>query len=147
MSFAVAIELASMIVCLLLICGGKQKRDKGWKVLCSVLAVATLAQCASMAIVVSADFALYNTNKYVIPGQPYDFTFYVSYYADMEIWRFLQAYLYDHDERFFVGWKLDTSWVLCTVSWSVLFVSGLGVSLAAIFLPEEGSYELIPSEG
>ena len=42
-----------MIVCLLMIGGGKQKRDKGWKVLCSVLAVTALAQCASMAIVVS----------------------------------------------------------------------------------------------
>lgn len=61
MSFAVVVEFASMIVCLLIIGGGKQKRDNGWKVLCSVLAVTALAQCASMAIVVSTTIRRYST--------------------------------------------------------------------------------------
>lgn len=56
----------------------------------------------------------------------------------------LQAYLYDHDNRFFVGWELDKSWVLCTVSWVVMLIDALGVICAALFLPKEDGYELIP---
>lgn len=55
-----------------------------------------------------------------------------------------QAYLYDHDKRFFVGWELGKSWVLCTVSWTVLAVDALGVIGAAFCLPKEDDYELIP---
>ncbi|KAJ9625558.1 hypothetical protein H2203_004315 [Taxawa tesnikishii (nom. ined.)] len=54
------------------------------------------------------------------------------------------AYLYDHDDRFFVGWKLDTAWVLCTVSWAVLLLDVAGIASAANLLPPEGDYELIP---
>lgn len=57
-----------------------------------------------------------------------------------------KAYLYDHDDRFFVGWRLDTSWILCTVSWSVQFLTALGISAAVFVLPEEGGYELIPGD-
>ncbi|KAF1817574.1 hypothetical protein P152DRAFT_454155 [Eremomyces bilateralis CBS 781.70] len=56
------------------------------------------------------------------------------------------AFLYDHDARFFLGWRLDTSWILCTVSWSVLLMSAVGVAAAGWCLPEEGGYELIPSD-
>ncbi len=57
-----------------------------------------------------------------------------------------QAYLYDHDGRFFVGWRLDTSWILCTVSWSLQAITIIGIVMAAYLLPEEGGYELIPGE-
>jgi hypothetical protein len=57
---------------------------------------------------------------------------------------FWQAYLYDNDNRFFVGWELDKSWVLCTVSWTVLLIDAAGVVCAAMFLPKEDDYELIP---
>jgi hypothetical protein len=68
-----------------------------------------------------------------------------------EIWTGLidwgeQAHLYDTDDRFFPGWKLDTSWVLCTVSWSVMILLAGIISSAAIFLPPEGGYELIPEQ-
>ncbi|KAJ5306081.1 hypothetical protein PENANT_c024G00481 [Penicillium antarcticum] len=54
------------------------------------------------------------------------------------------AYLYDNEDRFFVGWKLDQSWIFCTVSWCIgLFCAG-AVIVAAKFLPSEGGYELIP---
>lgn len=54
-----------------------------------------------------------------------------------------QAYLYNSDDRFFPGWKLDTSWILCTVSWTVtILLAGL-ISTASVFLPQEGGYELI----
>ncbi|KAK4899492.1 hypothetical protein LTR17_019141 [Elasticomyces elasticus] len=56
----------------------------------------------------------------------------------------LVAYLYDHDNRFFVGWELDKSWVLCTVSWTVLLVDMGGILVARYLLPREDDYEPIP---
>ncbi|KAF9894526.1 hypothetical protein FE257_006411 [Aspergillus nanangensis] len=54
------------------------------------------------------------------------------------------AYLFDNEDRFFVGWQLDESWIYCTVSWCVsLFCAG-ALILAAHSLPSEGGYELIP---
>lgn len=58
----------------------------------------------------------------------------------------VQSFLFDYDDRFFQGWHLDTSWILCTLSWSVLILTGAGIAATAIYLPEEGGYELIPSE-
>nr|POE56236.1 hypothetical protein CFP56_50780 [Quercus suber] len=55
----------------------------------------------------------------------------------------LVAYLYDHDNHFFVGWELDKAWVLCTVSWSVIVVNVVGLLSAVFFLPPEDDYELI----
>ena len=55
-----------------------------------------------------------------------------------------QAYLYDNDDRFFPGWRLDTSWILCTVSWSVMVLLAAGLSASAFLLSPEGGYELIP---
>lgn len=52
MSFAVLIELATLMAYAVIILGGKQKRDIGWKIVCSLLAVGALVQCAGMAIVV-----------------------------------------------------------------------------------------------
>jgi hypothetical protein len=56
----------------------------------------------------------------------------------------VQAYLYDHDNRFFVGWELDKSWILCTVSWIVMLLNGIGVTIAAYVLVPEDDYEMIP---
>jgi len=53
------------------------------------------------------------------------------------------AYLYDNDERFFTGWKLDVSWILCTVSWSLLALTGTGIGAATYALPSEGGYEFV----
>jgi len=107
MSFAVVIELATLIAYAVIILGGIQRRTKGWKVVCSLLTFAGIAQCVSMAIV---------------------------------------SFLYDYDERFFKGWHLDTSWILCTVSWGILITTAAGIIGAVIYLPEEGGYELIPAE-
>ncbi|KAF3212767.1 hypothetical protein TWF679_005655 [Orbilia oligospora] len=50
----------------------------------------------------------------------------------------LVSYVYENDERFFVGWRLDVCWVLCMVSWGVgLVVTGL-VGLVGWVLPEDG---------
>lgn len=56
----------------------------------------------------------------------------------------LIAYLFENDERFFVGWYLDKSWVMCTVSWSVQAFCAVAITIAAMVLPSEGGYELIP---
>jgi len=55
----------------------------------------------------------------------------------------LVAYLYDWDDRFFVGWKLDISWILTTVSWCVALVLSVCLALSAMLLPPEEGYELI----
>ena len=57
----------------------------------------------------------------------------------------LQAYLYEHDDRFFPGWNLDSSWIFCTISFSVALLLAGGLSAAAVMLPSEGGYELIPN--
>ncbi|TVY33890.1 hypothetical protein LSUB1_G006128 [Lachnellula subtilissima] len=107
MSFAAVFELVIIVAYCVVIVGGKQKREIGWKVLASMLMLVGIVQCAAMAIV---------------------------------------AYLYDNDDRFFVGWKLDKAWILCTVSWCIAVISAAFLSLSAYAFPPEGGYELIPSE-
>jgi hypothetical protein len=41
------------------------------------------------------------------------------------------------------GWRLDTSWVLCTVSGSVAVLSAVGLAIAAFVLPPEEGYEFL----
>ncbi|KAK6514308.1 hypothetical protein TWF506_008704 [Arthrobotrys conoides] len=48
------------------------------------------------------------------------------------------SYVYENDERFFVGWRLDVCWVLCVVSWGVGGVVTGIVGLVGWVLPEEG---------
>jgi hypothetical protein len=52
----------------------------------------------------------------------------------------------NNDNRFFEGWRLDTSFILCTASWSLQFLTAVGISAAVFFMPEEGGYELIPGD-
>ncbi|KAB8074365.1 hypothetical protein BDV29DRAFT_124142 [Aspergillus leporis] len=54
------------------------------------------------------------------------------------------AYLFDNEERFFIGWKLGESWIYCTVSWCVGLFCAAALILAGRLLPSEGGYELIP---
>jgi len=105
MSLTVVVELASLVAFAVVLLGGREKREGGWKMVTGLLGVVVLLQCAAMAIV---------------------------------------AFLYDHDNRFFVGWKLDTSWILCTVSWTVLVLNVGGILASVGLLESEGDYELIP---
>lgn len=107
MSFAVLIELATLVGYIIIVLGGKQSRDYGWKIICTLLAFITIVQCAGMSIV---------------------------------------AYLFDHDARFSDGWKLDSSWILCTASWCLALLTAVGIGAATYVLPEEGGYELIDGE-
>lgn len=53
----------------------------------------------------------------------------------------LAAYLFDHDELFLVpGWRLDTPWILCTVSACVSALCALGLAVSAFALPAEDGY-------
>lgn len=52
MSFAVVMEGMTLITFLVVIMGGKQKRESGWKILTGLLVVPALIQCIAMALVV-----------------------------------------------------------------------------------------------
>jgi len=107
MSIAALLELVTIVAYGVILVGGKQKRQNGWKVLVFLLSVAGLAQVAATAVV---------------------------------------AYLYDNDDRFFVGWKLDKCFVFCTVGGAIALLSAVSVALSAYLFPDEAGYELIPSE-
>lgn len=53
MSFAVVMEGVTLIAFLVVIAGGRQKREQGWKVLTGLLLLAGMVQCAGMALIVS----------------------------------------------------------------------------------------------
>ncbi|KAF7889781.1 uncharacterized protein EAF02_002196 [Botrytis sinoallii] len=107
MSFAAVVELVTLVAYVVVLFGGKQKRETGWKILAFLLVLVGIVQAAGMSIV---------------------------------------AYLYDHDEQFFPGWKLDKGWIFCTISWCLSIASAAGIAISAFALAPEDGYELIPSE-
>lgn len=50
--FATILELATIVAYVVVIAGGKQKRETGWKVVVFLLVLVAALQCASMSIVV-----------------------------------------------------------------------------------------------
>ena len=123
MSFAAVLELVTIVTYFVVILGGKQKRETGWRILTFMLMLVGIVQCAAMSIVVCNAYILRRVSLMIC-----------------------QAYLYDNDDRFFAGWKLDQGWILCTVSWSIAVLSAGFVALSAYVFPPENDYELIPSE-
>lgn len=53
MSFAVVMEGMTLIAFGVMISGGKQKREGGWKIMTGLLVLVGLIQCTAMALVVS----------------------------------------------------------------------------------------------
>lgn len=53
MGLAAVLEFATILVYVVILVGGKQKRQTGWKTLSTTLFLTAAAQCAAMAIVVS----------------------------------------------------------------------------------------------
>lgn len=53
MSFAVVMEGMTLIAFGVMISGGKQKRESGWKIMTGLLVLVGLIQCTAMALVVS----------------------------------------------------------------------------------------------
>ncbi|KAL2822167.1 hypothetical protein BDW59DRAFT_149728 [Aspergillus cavernicola] len=105
MSFAVVLEGMSVVAYLIILSGGKNLRESGWKVLSLLILLSAAVQVACMSIV---------------------------------------EYLWDNEDRFLVGWRLDESWIYCTVSWCVSVACAGALILAGYSLPSEGGYELIP---
>ncbi|KAF1354831.1 hypothetical protein BDV97DRAFT_289962 [Delphinella strobiligena] len=104
MNFTAVIELATLVAFAVVLLGGRDKRDGGWKIVSPLLALVAVTQLVSMALV---------------------------------------AFLFDNDGRFFTGYKLDRSWILCTVSWCVLLLDAIGITAAANIMPPEDDYEPI----
>ena len=123
MSFAVMMEGMTIAAFAILLAGGKQRREQGWGVMAILAALAALIQVAAMGIMVR------KTLQIVVRSL-------LTFHS--------QAYLYEYDDRFFVGWFLDKSWVMCTVSWSFQALVAVAITMAALILPSEGGYELIP---
>ncbi|KAI9736477.1 MAG: hypothetical protein M1818_005987 [Claussenomyces sp. TS43310] len=107
MSLAAVLELVVLVAFVVILAGGKEKRQRGWKLMTGSLLAVGATQCFAMSIV---------------------------------------AYLFDNDDRFIPGWKLDESWILCTVSWSITVLAAAFVAISAFAFPTEDGYELIPSE-
>lgn len=53
MSFAVVMEGMTLIAFVVMIAGGKQMRESGWKILSGFLILIGLVQCTCMALIVS----------------------------------------------------------------------------------------------
>jgi len=51
MNFAAVLEVVTLVAFLVIIAGGRQKRENGWKVLVGLLALVGLAQCFAMSTV------------------------------------------------------------------------------------------------
>ncbi len=128
-SFGVVVELCTLVSFVVIIGGGVQRRAAGWQVAAGVLAFSAVVQCAGMAIVV----CLYPQHIFML-------------LATLRTNDNSQAFLFDHDSRFWDGWHLDVSWSLCTASWSILALTCLGIIASALYLPSEGDYELIPDQ-
>ena len=58
MSFAVVIEGMTLIAFIVVLAGGKQKREQGWTVVSGLLLLSGLIQCAGMALIVSPRLVL-----------------------------------------------------------------------------------------
>jgi hypothetical protein len=124
MSFAVVLQGMTLMAYMVILGGGKQKRETGWRILTLFLVFISLVQLASMGLVVSP----------------------VSWEAIRVLRAILtiaQSYLYDNDERFYPGWKLDISWTMCVVSMCLSVFAAIVIWWSTQILPSEGGYELI----
>lgn len=131
MSFATVAELATLVCFVVAIGGGSVKREYGWKVLCGLLTVVSVVQFAAMGLIVSFPLLSRDSIKFVLGKFTLDKAF---WFTDSG----LQSFLYDNDEYFSVpGWRLDTSWILCTVSASVAAILVGALASCAYFLPPE----------
>ncbi|KAK3326497.1 hypothetical protein B0H66DRAFT_530501 [Apodospora peruviana] len=74
MSFAIVVELATLVSFLIIMAGGKQKREKGWKLLGTMLAGVATIQFIAMALVTY----LFNYDDlFLVSGYSLDTSFYL----------------------------------------------------------------------
>lgn len=130
MSLATIMELAALMGVVVVMAGGKARREAGWGVLAGLLGLCGVLLFGGMAVVVSYPYLSSGVRKYFEEGVPLTV---------------VQAYLFDNHSRFAIpGWRLDTSWVLCTVSGTVVVLAAVGVAVSAYVLPPEDGYEFLP---
>ncbi|KAK4138009.1 hypothetical protein BT67DRAFT_372201 [Trichocladium antarcticum] len=128
MSFAVVAQLAAAVGFLITMAGGRVKRHGGWRLLAGALLVVAAAQFLGMAVVVGC---LRFIHTYLPP------------FVDAG-----DAYLFDHDDFFLVpGYRLDSSWYLCTSSAAVALLAACGLAIAAAVLPPEDGYLFLGDSG
>ena len=53
MSLAVVLEGMTLIAFVVMLAGGKQKRETGWRLVCAFLCIVGVVQCAAMSFIVS----------------------------------------------------------------------------------------------
>ncbi len=59
MSFAAVFELVTLVAFIVVIIGGKQKRENGWRVLALMCGIVGVVLCASVSIVVSVPLKMF----------------------------------------------------------------------------------------
>ncbi|KAH8671156.1 hypothetical protein BX600DRAFT_509855 [Xylariales sp. PMI_506] len=105
MSFATIVELATAVCFVVVMAGGKFKREEGWKVIAALLLLDAVIEFVGMGLI---------------------------------------AYLFNNDAQFnSPGWKLDWSWILCTVSAAVSVILAAGLAISSWVLPTEDDYEYL----
>ncbi|KAI1171499.1 hypothetical protein F4777DRAFT_51134 [Nemania sp. FL0916] len=74
LSFATVVELATLVSFLVVIAGGKYKREGGWKLIGSFLLADAVVEFASMGIVA---WLFENDSQFIVPGWNLDYSFYL----------------------------------------------------------------------
>lgn len=145
MDLTVILELCGLVAIGVVVAGGVQRRVKGWGLVSSLLALGGVVECVGGVIVVS------NLPTYLVPPLPYNsriqtaILYYISKARHAnDIRKKTQAILVSRDPRFFPGWHLSTSFVLCIVSTALLLLTSAAILLSWLYLPAEGGYELVP---
>lgn len=127
LNLAAGAELAALVGFLVVMAGGRAKRLIGWKILGLILGAVAAAQLVGMALVVSSS---------------------PSPFEDDEADAGAKSYIFDYDDMFLVpGYRLDSSWYLCTFSAAVAWLAAVGLALAAFVLPPEDGYQLLVGRG
>ncbi|RYC61941.1 hypothetical protein CHU98_g4272 [Xylaria longipes] len=74
LSFATIVELATLVSFLVVLAGGKFKREGGWKLIGGFLLADAVVEFASMGIVA---WLFENDSQFVVPGWALDYSFYL----------------------------------------------------------------------
>ncbi|KAI1750810.1 hypothetical protein F4782DRAFT_508039 [Xylaria castorea] len=74
LSFATIVELATLVAFLVVLAGGKFKREGGWKLVGGLLLADAVVEFASMGIVA---WLFENDSQFVVPGWTLDYSFYL----------------------------------------------------------------------
>jgi hypothetical protein len=141
MTLAAVLEVATLVGIVVVLAGGKHRRVAGWSIPSAMLLGVGAVEGAAMAVAVSFPSIGGSGGFCWMPRCPFAGTWRGELRADGLC---SQAYLFDNDDMFLVpGWRLDSSWVLCTVSAAASVLCALGLAASAYLLPPERGYTLL----